>query len=377
ERNEIGPKIAKAKKAGEDASALLARGGEIGKETKALDKERGEAEHSLNEVLLTLPNLALPEVPVGTDESANVEIRRSGARRTFEGFEGKPHYELTESLGLVDMTRGAKLAGSSWPLYTGPGAALERALIQLFLDTQTREHGYTEMMTPFVANRETMTGTGQLPKFIHDMYHLADDDLFLIPTSEVTLTNIYRGEILPGAELPKQLTAYSPCFRREAGAAGKDTRGVQRVHQFNKVEMVQITREDQSADALEAMVTHATTLLERLGLEHRVIVLCTGDMGFGAAKTYDIEVYGPVSGKWFECSSISNCLDFQARRMKLRYRDENKKIHHCHTLNGSGLATPRVFVTLLETFQNADGSVTIPEVLRPYLGGIEKLEPTD
>ena len=373
QRNQIGPQIAKRKRAGEDASELLAEAGRLAAEIKQLTADQADAERQQHETMLAVANLALPEVPVGATAEENVELRRVGEPRAFD-FEPLAAHTLAANLGLVDMERGAKLAGSSWPLYVGAGARLERALIQWFLDVNTGERGYTEMMTPFAANTPTLTGTGQLPKFADDLYKLADNDLYLIPTSEVTLTNIYRGETLAHAELPKLLTAYSPCFRREAGAHGAETRGLKRVHQFNKVELVRITDGETSVQAHEAMMADAELLLTRLGLHYRALVLSTGDMGFGAAKTIDLEVWAPASGAWHECSSISNCLDFQARRMNLRYRDADGKLQFCHTLNGSGLATPRIYLALLETYQEADGGVRIPEVLQPYMG-CERIAP--
>jgi seryl-tRNA synthetase len=374
ERNAIGPEIARRKKAGEDATDLLAKTAEIAERAKALEARLAEAERALEALLLDIPNVPLPDVPVGKDAAENVEVRRWGERRTFS-FAARPHWELAERLGLIDFSRGAKLAASHWPLFMGLGARLERAMIQWFLDVQTRENGYTEVMTPFCANRATMTGTGQLPKFESDMYRIDADDLFLIPTSEVTITNIYRDETIPRERLPIKFTAYSPCFRREAGAYGKDTRGIQRVHQFSKVEMVKLTAPEQEEAEHQAMVGNAEDLVRRLGLEGRTILLCTGDMGFASRKTYDIEVFAPVTGRWFECSSVSQFGDFQARRMNIRYRDEAGKLRHVHTLNGSGLATPRIWIALLETYQNADGSVTVPEALRPYMGGAERIGP--
>ncbi len=372
ERNQLGKEIGRRKRAGEDARELLERTGGIAAEVKELDRTMGDAARRSKGLLCELPNMASPCVPVGVDEGANTEVRRWGAPREFD-FDPKPHYELCEQLGLIDMVRGAKLTGTGWPLYTGRGARLERALIQLFLDIQTDEHGYREMQTPFVANRETMFGTGQLPKFENDMYRIDADDLFLIPTSEVTLANIYRNEILDHAALPVRIAGYSPCFRREAGSHGKDTRGIQRIHQFNKVELVKVTTPETSAAEHEAMLAEAEAVLQRLGLMYRVLCLSTGDMGFGAAKTYDLEVYAPASKRWFECSSISTCGDFQARRMKLRYRDRDKGVRLCHTLNGSGLATPRVYVALVETFQQADGSLELPEPLHRYMGGAGRI----
>ena len=299
-------------------------------------------------------------------------VRKGGSRKAF-AFKPAAHWELAERLELLDFPRGAKLTGSHWPLYWNQGARLDRAMVQLFLDTQTRDNGYIEVHTPFVANRATMTGTGQLPKFETDMYRIEPDDLFLIPTSEVTITNIFRDETIPLERLPLRMTGYSPCFRREAGAYGKDTRGIQRVHQFSKVEMVKITTPEQAEAEHQSMLKNAEGLCERLGLEWRTIALCTGDMGFGSCKTYDVEVWAPVSGRWFECSSVSQFGDFQARRMNIRFRDDKGKLRHVHTLNGSGLATPRIWIALLETYQNEDGTVTVPDALRPYMGGLERL----
>ncbi len=373
EKNTLGPEIAKRKKAGQDASDLLARTGELTERGKGLEARRGEVERGLDEVLLGIANVPLPEVPLGRAAADNVEVRKGGRRREF-GFKARPHWELAEALGLLDFPRGAKLAGSHWPLYWGAGARLERAMIQWFLDVQTRENGYTEVSTPFIANRATMTGTGQLPKFESDMYRIDADDLFLIPTAEVTITNIFRDESFASpAELPVRLAGYSPCFRREAGAYGKDTRGIQRVHQFDKVEMVKLATPEQAKAEHESMLANAETLVERLGLEWRTILLCTGDMGFNSCKTYDVEVFAPVTGRWFECSSVSQFGEYQARRMNLRYRDEAGKLRFVHTLNGSGMATPRIWIALLETYQNEDGSVTVPEVLRPYMGGVERI----
>jgi seryl-tRNA synthetase len=374
ERNAIGPEIAKRKKAGLDAADLLRKTGEIAERGKALEARLSERERALDELLMNVANVPLPEVPVGRDAADNKEIRRFGERKTF-GFAARPHWEVAERLGLLDFARGAKLTGSHWPLYMGKGAALERAMVQLFLDVQTRENGYAEVSTPFLANRATMTGTGQLPKFEADMYRVDADDLFLIPTSEVTITNIYRDETLLSSAMPVRMTGYSPCFRREAGAYGKDTRGIQRVHQFDKVEMVKLCAPEAAAAEHEAMLANAEGLVRRLGLEGRTILLCTGDMGFGSAKTYDVEVWAPVTGRWFEASSVSQFGDFQARRMNIRYRDAEGKLRFVHTLNGSGLATPRIWIALLETYQNEDGSLTVPDALRPYMGGLERIGP--
>jgi seryl-tRNA synthetase len=341
---------------------------------KALDARLGEVEAEQKKILLEVPNVPLPDVPVGKDAADNVEVKKWGERRTF-AFDARPHWEVAERLGFFDFARGAKLTGSHWPVYMGLGARFERALIQMMLDFQTRERGYVEVSPPFVVNRDTMVGTGQLPKFEEDMYRINPDDLFLIPTAEVPLTNLHREETLAASELPKRYAGYTPCYRREAGAYGKDTRGIQRVHQFDKVELVKICAADQAEAEHEGMLADATAVCERLGLEHRVIVLCTGDMGFGSAKTYDIEVWAPVTGRWFECSSVSQCGEFQARRLNLRYRTEAKgPLRFCHTLNGSGLATPRVLIALLETYQRADGGLDVPEALRSYMGGMERVE---
>jgi seryl-tRNA synthetase len=374
ERNALGPEIAKRKKSGADASDLLAKGQELAERGKGLELKQTDVEKQLNELLLDTANVPLADVPVGKTAADNVEVRKGGKRKEF-GWKALPHWELAEKLGLLDFPRGAKLTGSHWPLYWGAGARLERAMIQLFLDTQTGENGYTEVSTPFVANRATMTGTGQLPKFESDMYRIDADDLFLIPTSEVTITNIFRDENVPLEALPMRFTGYSPCFRREAGAYGKDTRGIQRVHQFDKVEMVKLTTPEQAEAEHQSMLRNAEGLCDRLGLEWRTIVLCTGDMGFGSCKTYDVEVWAPVTGRWFECSSVSQFGDFQARRMNIRFRDAQGKLRHVHTLNGSGLATPRIWIALLETYQNEDGSLTVPEALRKYMGGLERIGP--
>lgn len=374
ERNKIGPEIAARKKSGADASDLLKKTSLIADRTKELDAKLGELEGTIREILLNVANVPLADVPIGKDAAENVQVRTWGERKAFS-FAARPHWEIAERLSLIDFPRGAKLAGSHWPLYMGKGAALERAMIQFFLDVQTRENGYTEVSTPFLANRATMTGTGQLPKFESDMYRVDADDLFLIPTSEVTITNMYRDETLPSAELPLKMTGYSPCFRREAGAYGKDTRGIQRVHQFDKVEMVKLCAPERAEAEHEAMLANAEDLVKRLGLEGRSILLCTGDMGFGAAKTYDVEVWAPVTGRFFEASSVSQFGDFQARRMNIRYRDADGKMRFVHTLNGSGLATPRIWIALLETYQHEDGSVTVPEALRPYMGGVTRIGP--
>ena len=327
-----------------------------------------------DDYLLRIPNVPHASVPVG-DASANQPVRTWGTPRTF-GFTPKTHLELIESLGLVDLPRAAKITGSHWVVFTGLGARLERALINFMLDVHTKEHGYREIAPPYLVNRASMTGTGQLPKFEEDMYRLKDDDLFLIPTAEVPVTNLHAGEVLEEAQLPVSYTAYSACFRREAGSYGKETKGMTRVHQFDKVEMVKFVAPERSYDELEALVGHAETILQRLELPYRVVLLSTGDLGFAAAKCYDLEAWAPGLRAWLEVSSCSNFEAFQARRANLRYRQAStKKVAHLHTLNGSGVALARTFIALLEQHQNADGTVTVPAALRPYLDGLERLAP--
>jgi len=327
-----------------------------------------------DDYLLRIPNVPHASVPVG-DASANQPVRTWGTPRTF-GFTPKTHLELIESLGLVDLPRAAKITGSHWVVFTGLGARLERALINFMLDVHTKEHGYREIAPPYLVNRDSMKGTGQLPKFEEDMYRLKDDDLFLIPTAEVPVTNLHAGEVLEEAQLPVSYTAYSACFRREAGSYGKETKGMTRVHQFDKVEMVKFVAPERSYDELEALVGHAETILQRLELPYRVVLLSTGDLGFAAAKCYDLEAWAPGLRAWLEVSSCSNFEAFQARRANLRYRQAStKKVAHLHTLNGSGVALARTFIALLEQHQNADGTVTVPAALRPYLDGLERLAP--
>ncbi|MGL4424744.1 MAG: serine--tRNA ligase, partial [Cetobacterium sp.] len=317
----------------------------------------------------TLPNTYHSSTPLGKDENDNVEIRRWGTPKEFS-FTPKEHWELGENLGILDFERGAKLGGSRFTIYRGAAARLERALISFMLDTHTTEHGYTEHLTPFLVRREICEGTGQLPKFEEDMYKTTDD-MFLISTSEITLTNIHRQEILNESDLPKYYTAYSPCFRREAGSYGRDLKGLIRQHQFNKVEMVKLATPETSYDELEKMIVNAETILQRLELPYRLIHLCSGDMGFGAAKTYDLEVWVPGQNKFREISSCSNCGDFQSRRMGLKYRPEGStKSEFCHTLNGSGLAVGRTLVAIMENYQQEDGSFLVPKVLVPYMGGM-------
>ncbi len=368
-RNVESMEIAKLKKAKEDASELIKEMGEVSAKIKELDEKLSIVDEKIKYIQMTIPNKYHETTPIGKDEDDNVEIRRWGTPRTFD-FEPKAHWEIGENLGILDFERGAKLSGSRFVLYRGLGSRLERALINFMLDMHVDEHGYTEHITPFMVNREICEGTGQLPKFEEDMYR-TDDDMFLISTSEITMTNIHRKEILDEKELPKYYTAYSPCFRREAGSYGKDVKGIIRLHQFNKVEMVKLATPETSYDELEKMVNNAEDVLQRLGLPYRVISLCTGDIGFGAAKTYDLEVWVPSQNKYREISSCSNCEDFQARRMGLKYRPNgSNKSEFVHTLNGSGLAVGRTLVAIMENYQQEDGSFLIPEALVPYMKGI-------
>lgn len=369
-RNAESNEIARLKKEKQDATALIEEMGKVSAQIKELDTKLAEVEEKLTYIQMTIPNMYQDGTPVGEDENANVEIRRWGTPREFT-FEPKAHWDIGEDLGIFDFERGSKLGGSRFVLYRGLGARIERALINFMLDLHTTEHGYTEHITPFLVKREICEGTGQLPKFEDDMYRTSDD-MFLISTSEITMTNIHRKEILDEKELPKYYTAYSPCFRREAGSYGKDVKGIIRLHQFNKVEMVKITNQESSYDELEKMVNNAEEVLKRLELPYRVIQLCTGDLGFGAAKTYDIEVWLPSQKKYREISSCSNCEGFQARRMGLKYRPNgSSKSEYCHTLNGSGLAVGRTLVAIMENYQQEDGSFLIPKALVPYMGGVE------
>jgi seryl-tRNA synthetase len=372
-RNEASPQIGQMKKQGLDTSELQAEIRRLGEQIKANDEQLRVIEESLHSLLLLVPNLPHESVPIGTDERANVEVRRWGEPRQMD-FAPRAHWDIGEELGVFDFGRAAKLSGSGFALFTAQGARLERALINMMLDLHTREHGFTEIGPPCLATRETMTGTGQLPKMEEDMYRIDVDDLFLIPTGEVQLVNLFRDEILGAGDLPRRLTAQTPCFRREAGSYGKDVRGLIRVHQFDKVEMVSFTTPETSYEELERLLGFAEEVLRRLGLPYRVIALCTGDLAFQATKCYDIEVWAPGVGRYLEVSSVSNCGDFQARRANIRFRrDEKAKPEFVHTLNGSGLALPRTVIAVLENYQTADGAVVIPEALRPYMG-CEKLE---
>lgn len=379
-RNSLSKQIGMLKGKGEDASAEMAEVSGLGDELKANEEALAVLQARMNDFLQRIPNLPHESVPVGKDESGNVEVRRWGTPRAFD-FEVKDHVDVGAGLGL-DFETGSKLSGARFTFMKGGVARLHRALAQFMLDVQTTEHGYTECYTPYIVNAETLLGTGQLPKFEGDLFAAKKggqegegEALYLIPTSEVTLTNSVRDEIVATDALPIKLTAHTPCFRSEAGSYGRDTRGMIRQHQFDKVEMVQIVHPEKSYAALDEMVGHAEAILQKLGLPYRVVSLCTGDMGFGAAKTFDLEVWLPAQNAYREISSCSNCEAFQARRMQTRFKNEQGKNELVHTLNGSGLAVGRTLVAVLENYQQADGSVVVPEVLRPYLGGAEVLIP--
>ncbi len=383
-RNALSKAIGAARKSGEDASAQMAEVNSIADDLAATSAENEVVQAKVQQWLLTVPNLPHESVPVGADAGGNVEVRRwspLGTEPQALGFTPKDHVDIGEPLGL-DFASGAKLSGARFAVMRGAMARMHRALAQLMLDIQTGEHGYTECYTPYVVNRDTLLGTGQLPKFEQDLFAARKggqegegESLYLIPTSEVSLTNLVRGDIVAADSLPLRLTAHTPCFRSEAGSYGRDTRGMIRQHQFDKVEMVQITSAEQSYEALEHMVSHAEAILQRLELPYRVMLLCTGDMGFGAAKTYDLEVWLPAQGTYREISSCSNCESFQARRMQTRVRNAQGKTELVHTLNGSGLAVGRTLVAVLENYQQADGSVRVPKALVPYMGGVTRIEP--
>jgi len=366
QRNAIAQDVAKRKRAKEDADDLIAQGRALGDEISQLEGELAAVETELNRALLEIPNLTLPDVPGGGEEQ-NVIVREWGTPRPSTGV--KPHWEIGAKLGMIDIERASKVSGSGFVFYRGLGARLVRALLDYFMDVHREEHGYEEVWPPLLVNRATMTGTGQLPKFEDDAYATRTDDLFLIPTAEVPVTNLYRDEILEADALPMAFVAYSKCFRREAGSAGKDTRGILRTHEFDKVELVRYARHDNSAEQLEVLTRHAETVLERLGLPHRRKLLAAGDTGFSSAMTYDLEAWAPGVGAWLEVSSCSNFADYQARRANIRYRPgKGEKPRFVHTLNGSGVAFPRTIACILEHYQNADGTVAVPDVLRPYLG---------
>lgn len=368
ERNRASEAIGQAKRQGRDASDAITAMQSVAAEIKALEEESGNNQKQLENLLLRIPNLPHASVPIGKDESHNILLREWGEDPVFD-FKPKDHLTLGEDLGLFDFTRGAKISGSGFPLYLGRGAKLERALLNFMLDFHTEQYGFTEVFPPFAARYESMQTVGQLPKFAEDMYFINEDDLYLIPTAEVPVTNIHRDEILSEDDLPKYYAAYSACFRREAGSYGKDTRGFLRLHQFNKVELVKFVKPENSYDELESLTRQAEAILQSLGLKYRTVELCTGDLSFSAAKCYDLEVWAPGEEKWLEVSSCSNFEDFQARRGNIRYRrSEDKKVEFVHTLNGSGLATPRLLVALLETYQTDDGKIIIPKALQSYFG---------
>lgn len=365
ERNRASQLVAELKRAGKDASEVIAQTRQLAERIKANDDELQRIEAELEELLLWVPNIAHESVPIGPDASANVVVRAFGEEIPAEWR--KSHLEIGTKLGILDFERGAKVTGSGFAFYVGWGAKLERAMINLFLDVHTQRHGYLEVMPPFLANRAAMTGTAQLPKLAEDMYHCELDDLYLIPTAEVPLTNFFREETLHESQLPIKLCGYSPCFRREAGSYGRETRGFLRVHQFNKVELVKFTTPETSYDELESLVADVEAVLRLLELPYRVVLLSTGDMSFASAKTYDLEVWSPVEQRYLEVSSCSNFEAFQARRASIRLRRANGQLEYVHTLNGSGLATSRIIVALLEHHQTPDGRIRIPEALRPYL----------
>jgi seryl-tRNA synthetase len=372
-KNRLSGQIGKLKKSGGDAAALMSEGEAVSGAIRGAEGPLAEIEARFERFMLSLPNLPHPSVQVGKDETENREMRRWGEPPQFD-FTPKNHWDIGEELGILDFERAAKIAGARFAVYRGAGAKLERALISFMLDLHTGENGYTEVLPPALANRASLIGTGQLPKFEEDLFRLAQGEYFLIPTAEVPLTNLHREEILEAEALPIKYVAYTPCFRSEAGSYGKDVRGLIRQHQFNKVEMVKFTEPETSYDELEKMAANAEEVLRRLKIPYRVIELCTGDMGFGAAKTYDLEVWLPGQGAYREISSCTNCEDFQARRANIRYRKEKKgRPLFVHTLNGSGLAVGRTLVAILENYQRKDGSVIIPEALRPYMGGTERI----
>ncbi len=371
ERNSVSNEIARIKKEKGDAGEFIKKMKGVSNEIKTLDEELSGIDEELKELLIYIPNIPHESVPVGSSDEDNVEVRRWGTPPKFD-FEPLDHADIGERLGIIDFAGGAKLAGARFTLSRGQAAHLERALISFMLDIHTREHGYIEMLPPFMVNSKTMTGTGQLPKFADDLFKIEDTDYWLIPTAEVPLTNVFQDEIVEGEELPIYMTAYTPCFRKEAGSYGKDTRGLIRQHQFSKVELVKFTKPEDSYDELEKLLANAEEILKRLNIHYRVVNLCTGDIGFSASKTYDIEVWLPGQNAYREISSCSNCEDFQARRANIRFRDKGKKgTSLVHTLNGSGLAVGRTLIAILENYQRSDGTVEVPEALRPYMNGLE------
>lgn len=368
-RNEVSQQIPQLKKEGKDADSAIKEMRDVGDQIKAMDQELNEIEEKLQHIMLSIPNIPHESVPVGEDEDDNIEVRKWGEVTAFS-YEPQPHWDIATNLGILDFERAAKVTGSRFVFYKGLGARLERALLNFMMDLHAEEHGYEEILPPYIVNRTSMTGTGQLPKFEEDAFRIADWDYFLVPTAEVPVTNYYRDDILKAEDLPQKFVAYSACFRSEAGSAGRDTRGLIRQHQFNKVELVQFVKPEDSYEALEALTNNAETVLQRLSLPYRVMSMCTGDLGFTAAKKYDIEVWIPSQNTYREISSCSNFEDFQARRAGIRFRREaNSKPEFVHTLNGSGLAIGRTVAAILENYQQEDGSVIVPEALRPYMGG--------
>ncbi len=372
QRNTVSDEIARMKRGGEDASGQIAEMREVSGRIKGIDADLADIQDRLREALVRLPNIPHPSVPVGRDESANEEVRRWGATPEAE-FERKAHWDLGEALDIIDFQRAGKISGSHFVLFKGDGARLQRALIQFMLDLHIQKHGYTEVIPPFIVNRQSMFGTGQLPKMEEDMYRTDMDDLFLIPTAEVPVTNMHRDEILAEDDLPIRYTAYSPCFRREAGSYGRETRGLIRVHQFDKVEMVKFVRPETSYDELETLVHDAEEVLQLLNIPYRVMNLSTGDLSFAAAKCYDLEAWAPGVNRWLEVSSCSNFEDFQARRSGIRFRDKDGKSRFVHTLNGSGMGMARTLIAVMENYQTGRGSIRVPEVLVPYMGGLKEI----
>jgi len=373
ERNSVSKQVGELKKKKEDASALILKMGDVSAKIKEYDESLRVTEEELSAFVMIVPNLQHESVPQGSGSEDNTVVRTWGEKPVFS-FEPKQHFELGESLNILDFARGAKITGARFTVYRGAGAAMERALISFMLDLHTEKHGYTEVLTPFMVNAESMTGTGQLPKFKEDLFKIEGMEYYLIPTAEVPVTNIYRDEILEEDKLPICLVAYSPCFRSEAGSYGKDTRGLIRQHQFNKVEMVKFSKPETSYDELEKLTANAEDILEKLGIAYRTVCLCTADLGFSSAKTYDVEAWMPGQNTYREISSCSNFDDFQARRAAIRFRRKDSgKVEFVHTLNGSGLAVGRTVVAILENYQQADGSVIIPEALRPYMRGLERI----
>jgi seryl-tRNA synthetase len=368
ERNEASKEVGKILKAGGDAEPIKARVREVGDQIGALDEELKTVTARIEDLLLRIPNLPHASTPVGKGEESNVPLREWGAKPRFD-FTPRPHWDLGEALDILDLERGARISGSGFFILKGLGARLQRSLISFMLDTHTSRHGYTEARPPYLVTRQTMTGTGQLPKMEEDVYRIESDDMFLIPTAEVPVTNFHAGEILHAADLPITYAAYTPCFRREAGAAGKETRGMSRVHQFDKVELVRTVLPEESYNEMEILCGHAEAILQALGLHYRVVELCSGDLSLQAAKCYDLEAWAPAMEKYLEVSSCSNCEDFQARRANIRFRREKgAKPEFCHTLNASGVALPRLMIALMETYQTGDGGIAVPEPLRPYMG---------